>query len=136
MEQKTVMEIAIRIVKEGQDKAFVAVQPSDGSDFKVEDHIKEGNVLEVAVRTVKEGSENAFDAKRKGFFDLIAQREGYLFDKEFIDLQTGDKVVLIGWESMEDFQKGAGFLQTQPQMREFFSILNVKASQALLLSSN
>lgn len=58
------------------------------------------------------------------------------FDKEFIDLQTGDKVVLIGWKSMEDFQKGAGYLQTQPQMGEFFSILNVKAYQALVLSSN
>lgn len=117
-------------------KAFVAVQPADGSDFKLEDHIKEGNVLEVAVRTVKEGSENEFDAKRKAFFDLIAQQEGYLFDKELIDLQTGDKVVLIGWKSMADFQKGAGYLQTQPQMGEFFSILNVKAYQALVLSSN
>lgn len=117
-------------------KAFVAAQPADGSDFKLEDHIKEGNVLEVAVRTVKDGSENDFDIKRKGFFDLIAQQDGYLFDKEFIDLQTRDKVVLIGWKSMEDFQKGAGFLQTQPQMGEFFGILNVKAYQALVLSSN
>lgn len=117
-------------------KAFVAVQTADGSDFKLEDHIKEGNVLEVAVRTVKEGSENDFGAKRKGFFDLISQQDGYLFDKEFIDLQSGDKVVFIGWKSMEDFQKGAGFLQTQPQMGEFFGILNVKAYQALVLSSN
>lgn len=117
-------------------KAFVAVQPADGSNFKLDDYIKNGNVLEVAVRTVKEGNENDFEAKRKGFFDLIAQQEGYLFDKEFIDLQTGDKVVLIGWKSMEDFQKGAGYLQTQPQMGEFFGILNVKAYQALVLSSN
>lgn len=117
-------------------KAFVAVQPADGSNFKLEDYIKDGNVLEVAVRTVKEGNENDFEAKRKGFFDLIAQQDGYLFDKEFIDLQTGDKVVLIGWKSMEDFQKGAGYLQTQPQMGEFFGILNVKAYQALVLSSN
>ncbi|MEZ4776252.1 MAG: hypothetical protein R3D00_23965 [Bacteroidia bacterium] len=117
-------------------KAFVAVQPADGSDFKLEDHISEGNVLEVAVRTVKDGSENDFEAKRKGFFDLIAQQDGYLFDKEFIDLQTGDKVVLIGWKSMEDFQIGAGYLQTQSQMGDFFSILNVKAYQALVLSPN
>jgi hypothetical protein len=108
-------------------KAFVAVQPADGGNFKLDDCIKDGNVLEVAVRTVKEGNENDFEAKRKGFFDLIAQQEGYLFDKDFIDLQTGDKVVLIGWKSMEDFQKGAGYLQTQPQMGEFFGILNVKA---------
>jgi len=117
-------------------KAFVAVQPADGGDFKLEDYIKSGNVLEVAVRTVKEGNENEYDAKRKGFFDLIARQEGYIFDREFTDLQTGDKVVLIGWKSMEDFQKGAGFLQTQPQMGEFFGILNVKAYQALVLSSN
>lgn len=117
-------------------KAFVAVQPADGSDFNLEDHINEGNVLEVAVRTVKEGNDNVFDAKRTAFFELIAQQEGFLFDKEFIDLQAGDKVVLIGWKSMEDFQKAAGFLQTQPQMGEFFGILNVKAYQALVLSSN
>jgi len=117
-------------------KAFLAVQPADGSDFKLEDHINAGNVLEVAVRTVKEGNEAVYDTKRKGFFDLIAQQEGYLFDKEFIDLQTGDKVVLIGWKSMEAFQQGAGYLQTQPQMGDFFSILNVKAYQALVLSSN
>lgn len=117
-------------------KAFVAVQTADGGEFKLEDHIKEGNVLEVAVRTVKEGNENEYDAKRKGFFDLIAQQDGYIFDREFTDLRSGDKVVLIGWKSMEDFQKGAGFLQTQPQMGEFFGILNVKAYQALVLSSN
>lgn len=117
-------------------KAFVAVQPADGSEFKLEDHIKDGNVLEVAVRTVKEGNESDYDSKRKGFFDLIAQQDGYIFDREFIDLQTGDKVVLIGWKSIEDFQKAAGFLQTQPQMGEFFGILNVKAYQALVLSSN
>lgn len=93
-------------------------------------------MLEVAVRTVKEGNEGEYDAKRKAFFDLIAQQKGYIFDREFTDLQTGDKVVLIGWKSMEDFQKGAGFLQTQAQMGEFFGILNVKAYQALVLSSN
>lgn len=117
-------------------KSFVAVQTADGEEFKLEDYIKGGNVLEVAVRTVKEGNEGIFEEKRKAFFDLIAQQEGYLFDKEFVDLQTGDKVVLIGWNSMQDFQKGAGFLQTQPIMGEFFSILNVKAYQALVLSSN
>tara|TARA_R110002050_G_scaffold49818_6_gene115551 strand:- start:1215 stop:1973 length:759 start_codon:yes stop_codon:yes gene_type:complete len=117
-------------------KAFLAVQAADGSDFKLEDYIKGGNVLEVAARTVKEGSESEFDAKRKGIFDLIKEQDGYLFDKEFIDLQTGDKVVLIGWESIDVFQKGAGFLQTQAEMVDFFSILNIKAYQALALSTN
>lgn len=113
-------------------KAFVACQPAEGGIFKLEDHIGDGNVLEVAVRTVKMGHETDFPTRRTAFFDLIAQQDGYLFDQEFIDLQTGDKVVLIGWRSMADFQKGAGFLQTQPQMGDFFSILNVKAYQALV----
>lgn len=43
---------------------------------------------------------------------------------------------MIGWKSMEDFQKGAGYLQTQPEMGELFGILNVKAYQALVLSNN
>lgn len=116
-------------------KAFVAVQPVDGSDFKLEDHIQEGNVLEVAVRSIQEGKEGEFEEKRKAFFDQIAQQNGYLFDRELIDLQSGDKVALIGWKSIEDFQKGAAFLQTQPEMGAFFGILNVKAYQALTLSS-
>jgi len=116
-------------------KSFVAVQPVDGGDFRLEDHIQNGNVLEVAVRTVKTGSEDEFEPKRRAFFDLIARQPGYLFDREFVDVQTGDKVVLIGWSSMEDFQKGAGFLQGQPQMGDFFGILDVKAYQALMLFS-
>lgn len=112
-------------------KAFVAVQPADGGDFKLEDHIGKENVLEIAVRTVKQGHEADFEAKRKTFFDLIAQQDGYLFDREFIGLQSGDKVVLIGWKSFEDFQKAAGFLQKQSEMAEFFGILDVKAYQAV-----
>ena len=116
-------------------KSFVAVQTADGKPFKLEDHISGSNVLEVAVRSVKEGQADGFAPMRKAFFDLIAKQDGYLFDREFIDLQSGDKVVLIGWESMEDFQKGAGFLQTQPEMGAFFSILDVKAYQAVTLAA-
>lgn len=117
-------------------KAFVAVQAEDGSYFKLEDHIGEGNVLEVAVRSPKAGMEDKFSGARKAFFDLIAQQDGYLFDKEFVGLQTGAKVVLIGWKSIEDFQKAAGVLQTKPEMGAFFGILDVKAYQALTFSSN
>ena len=117
-------------------KSFVAAQPADGGEFRLEDHLDKGNVLEVAVRTVLPGHEAEFSSRRAAFFDQIAEQTGYLFDREFIDLQTGDKVVLIGWKSMEAFQQAAGFLQTQPQMGEFFSILNVKAYQALQLVSN
>ncbi len=117
-------------------KSFVAVQPANENEVKLEDYIKNGNVLEVAVRTVKESNKSEFESKRKEFFNLIEKQEGYLFDKEFIDILTGDKVVLIGWKSIEDFQKAATFLQNQPQMGQFFNILNVKAYQALALSSN
>ena len=117
-------------------KSFVAVQPEDGSYFKLEDHIKDGNVLEVAVRSPKAGMESKFSEARKGFFGLVAQQDGYLFDKEFVDLQSGDKVVLIGWESMEAFQKALGVLQTKPEMGTFFGMLDVKAYQALMHSSN
>lgn len=117
-------------------KSFVAVQTADGKPFKLEDHISGSNVLEVAVRSVKEGQADDFGSRRKDFFDLIAKQDGYLFDREFIDLQTGDKVVMIGWKSMGDFQKGAGFLQTQPEMGAFFSILDVKAYQAVTLAQN
>jgi heme-degrading monooxygenase HmoA len=117
-------------------KSFVAVQAEDGGYFKLEDHIKEGNVLEVAVRSPKAGMEDKFTQARKEFFDLIAQQDGYLFDKELVDLQTGDKVVLIGWRSMDDFQKALGTLQTKPEMGAFFGILDVRAYQALTFSSN
>lgn len=115
-------------------KSFVAVQTADGKPFKLEEFISGNNVLEVAVRSVKNGKESEFDAKRKAFFDLIEKQDGYLFDREFIDLQTGDKVVLIGWKTMDAFQKGAGFLQTRPEMGVFFSILDVKAYQAVALA--
>jgi len=117
-------------------KAFVALQSADSGNFKLEDHIKASNVLEVAVRSVQPGKEGEFDEKRNAFFDVIAQQAGYLFDQEFIDLQTGDRVVLIGWQSMEDFQKGVRALQTKPQMSDFFEILNVRAYQALTLSAD
>ena len=117
-------------------KAFVLVQAEDGTAFKLEDVLAEGNVLEVAIRSPKAGTEEQFPALRKAFFDLIAQQEGYLFDKEFVDLQTNDKVVLIGWRSQADFQQALGALSTRPEMQAFFGILDVKAYQALTLSSN
>ena len=59
-----------------------------------------------------------------------------MFDKEFVDLQSNDKVVLIGWRSQADFQQALGALSTRPEMQAFFGILDVKAYQALTLSSN
>jgi hypothetical protein len=117
-------------------KAFVLVQPADGGDFQMEDYVQPGHVLEVAVRVPKEGQEGEFDHLRKGFFDQVAQQPGYLFDREFVDLQSGDKVVLIGWESQSDFVSALETLQTQPEMGAFFSAIEAKAYQALTFSTN
>jgi len=116
-------------------KAFVAIQTSNGSNFYLEDKITAGNVLEVAIRKVKEGYEQDFDRLRNGFFGRIQEQQGYLFDQEFLDLQNGDKVVLIGWNSIEAFQKAAEKLQSYTEMGNFFAALDVKAYQALMLHS-
>jgi hypothetical protein len=117
-------------------KAFVLVQPIDGGEFRMEDHVQPGNVLEVAVRVPLGGQEAQFDRLRKGFFDQVAAQPGYLFDREFVDLQSGDKVVLIGWESQAAFQQALGILQTQPEMGAFFGAIEAKAYQALSFASN
>lgn len=113
-------------------KAFLAVQPADNNAFNLEDYIHPGNVLEVAARSIKEGMEPEFNTRRNAFFRLISEQPGYLFDREFIDMQSGDRVVLIGWQSQDQFLKAANYLQSQNEMADFFSILNVKAYQALL----
>ncbi|RMG55263.1 MAG: hypothetical protein D6722_28090 [Bacteroidetes bacterium] len=117
-------------------KAFVLVQPADGGDFRMEDYVQPGHVLEVAVRVPKAGQEAQFDALRKGFFDQVAAQPGYIFDREFLDLQSGDKVVLIGWESQADFMAALGVLQTRPEMGAFFGAIEAKAYQALTFSTN
>lgn len=118
-------------------QAFVLVQPADGSAFNLEDVITEpGQVLEVAVRAPQAGTEDQFDSLRQGFFDQVAAQPGYIMDKEFIDLQSGANVVLIAWESLEDFQAALGVLSQQPAMGAFFEILDVQAYQALQLTTN
>jgi heme-degrading monooxygenase HmoA len=118
-------------------QAFVLVQAADGSAFNLEDVITEpGQVLEVAVRAPQAGTEDQFDSLRQGFFDQVAAQPGYIMDKEFIDLQSGANVVLIAWESLEDFQAALGVLSQQPAMGAFFEILDVQAYQALQLTTN
>ena len=117
-------------------KAFVLVQPADGGAFRLEDHVQPGHVLEVAVRVPVAGQEVAFDRLRQGFFDQVAAQPGYRFDREFVDLQSGDKVVLIGWESQGHFMAALEALQTRPEMGAFFGAIEAKAYQALTFSTN
>lgn len=118
-------------------QAFVLIQPVDGSLFKLEEVINQpGQVLEVAVRTPKVGMEEQFQPLRDAFFAQVAAQPGYIMDKEFIDLQSGANVVLIAWETLEDFQNALGVLSAQPEMGAFFNILDVQAYQALQPTTN
>ena len=92
-------------------KTFVLVSSADGGKFKLEDIISSPEqVLEVVIRTLKEEMEDQFDALRAGFFDQVAKQPGYIMDKEFIDLQSAVKVVLIAWESRDAFEIALGVL--------------------------
>ncbi|MCA9838522.1 MAG: hypothetical protein KC422_16510 [Trueperaceae bacterium] len=113
-------------------KAFVLVNSADGDDFRLEDIISSPeHVLEVAVRTPKEGFEDQFDGLRKGFFDLVAAQPGYIMDKEFIDVQTGARVVLIAWKSQDAFQNALGVLSVKAEMGAFFAAIEASAYQAM-----
>ncbi|MCB9603053.1 MAG: hypothetical protein H6722_34645 [Sandaracinus sp.] len=116
-------------------RAFVQVRTADGEPFHLEDELQgPDQVLEVAVRRPKAGvSEEQFQAARKGFFDRIAEQPGHLFDRELVD-DDGNRVVLIGWRSSEDFQSALGALQACPEMGAFFGILDVQAYQAARMS--
>lgn len=112
-------------------KAFVMVQTADGKDFVLEEYINApDHVLEVAVR-VPTVSDEAFQAGRDAFFSVVAKQPGYIMDREFIDLQSGAKVVLIAWESLEHFQTALGVLQTREEMGRFFGMIEAKAYQAV-----
>jgi len=114
-------------------QAFVQVATADGKPFMLEDYInKSGQVLEVAVRTPKPGQEDNFDAARAGFFGKVAEQPGYIFDREFL---TGDgqRVVMIGWESQEQFMTALGKLSQMPEMGAFFGIIDASAYQAAVV---
>lgn len=114
-------------------QAFVQVSPADGKPFILEDHInKTGQVLEVAVRTPKAGQEGNFDAARAGFFGKVAEQPGYIFDREFVTAD-GKKVVMIGWESQEQFMAALGALSQMPEMGAFFGIIDASAYQAAIV---
>ena len=114
-------------------QAFVQVAPADGQPFILEDHINTpGQVLEVAVRAPKPGEEGNFDAARAGFFGKVAEQPGYIFDREFVT-PDGAKVVMIGWDSQEQFMTALGALSQMPEMGAFFGIIDPSAYQAAVV---
>lgn len=118
-----------------QMKAFMQARTVDGEGFDLEAQLADqGQVLEVAVRRPKEGvSEERFQATRQGFFAQVAAQPGYLFDRELID-DAGQRVVLIGWASKEDFLAALEKLQEREEMGECFSLIEVQAYQATQLA--
>lgn len=114
-------------------QAFVQVSTADGQPFILEDYInKPGQVLEVAVRTPKAGHESDFDASRAGFFGKVAEQDGYIFDREFVTAD-GQRVVMIGWDSQEQFMAALGALSQMPEMGAFFGIIDASAYQAAIV---
>ena len=127
-------ELAGSLFSKVDMKAFVQVRTADGEPFALESVFEGGdNVLEVAVRRPKDGvSEADYAAARDAFFGEVAKQDGYRFDREFVD-DDGNRVVLIGWDSLSSFQAALGALQGTPQMGAFFSIIDVTAYQAAQL---
>lgn len=114
-------------------QAFVQVAPADGQPFILEDYInRPGQVLEVAVRTPKAGHEGDFDAARAAFFGRVAEQPGYIFDREFVTAD-GQRVVMIGWDSQEQFMAALGALSQMPEMGAFFGIIDASAYQAAIV---
>jgi hypothetical protein len=114
-------------------QAFVQVTPADGQPFILEDYInRTGQVLEVAVRTPKAGHEGDFDSARAAFFGRVAEQPGYIFDREFVTAD-GQRVVMIGWDSQEQFMTALGALSQMPEMGAFFGIIDASAYQAAVI---
>lgn len=116
--------------------AYLQVQPEDGYPFNLQDIMEDGLVVEFAVRKTKAGREAVFPEKRKGFFDLVAAQNGYLFDREFVTVDGTTRAVIIAWESMADFQAALVVLSQKAEMADFMSIVEVQAYQAVQLASN
>lgn len=110
--------------------AYLQLRLADGEPFDLAHITGNGHTVEFAARTVKPGQEHLFAAKRKAFFDVIAAQPGYLFDREFVAIDSDVKAVIIAWESQADFQNALGTLSQMAEMGDFFSILDVQAYQA------
>jgi heme-degrading monooxygenase HmoA len=110
--------------------AYVRMKPEDGQPFDINQIVKKGQVVEFAVRTVKPEFVDDFPERRKAFFDIVAEQKGYVLDREFVAVEGDELVVIIAWDSLEDFQNALQNLTQKPEMQEFFSILDVTAYQA------
>lgn len=111
-------------------KAFALAKPVEVAAEEIINNLQKSSVVEVAIRKPKGGHEADFNNKRDDFFRLVAACPGYVFDCEYIDVNTGDNIVLIGWRDKLSFQNALSQLQTKNEMMAFFSILDVKAYQA------
>ncbi len=110
--------------------AYVRMKPEDGKPFDINDILKEGQVVEFAVRTVKPEFVDDFPERREAFFDRVAEEKGYILDREFVAVEGDERVVIIAWDSPENFQNALQNLTQKPEMEQFFSILDVQTYQA------
>ncbi len=110
--------------------AYLQLKPQDGGEFNINDLLKEGQVIEFAVRYPRSEAAEQFPQKRADLFQRIAQQEGYLFDREFVSIQGDKQVVIIVWDSQENFQKALQTLSQCQEMMDLMSIVVVDAYQA------
>ena len=66
------------------------------------------------------------------FFNLVAEQLGYIFDEEFVTTD-GWQAVLIGWDSIDNFQSALGTLSQGPEMGTLFSTAEILAYQATVM---
>ncbi|MCB9045369.1 MAG: hypothetical protein H6550_04420 [Chitinophagales bacterium] len=111
-------------------KAFALTKPVEVAEEEIINNLQKSSVVEVAIRRPKDGHKADFNDRRDDFFRLVAACPGHVFDCEYIDVNTGNNVVLIGWKDKVSFQNALSHLQTKNEMMAFFSILDVKAYQA------
>ncbi len=110
--------------------AYVRMKPENGKPFDINDIFKKGEVVEFAAIAVKPQFVDAFEQRRTDFFDLVAQQEGYVLDREFLAVEGDLRVAIVAWDSLEDFQNALQNLSQTSEMQDFFSIVNVQTYQA------
>jgi len=110
--------------------AYLKMKPEDGEEFDIEEILKEKGAVEFAVRTVKPEFMEVFPQKRAAFFDRVDEQKGYLLDREFLALEGDERVLIVAWDSQEDFQNGFQNLSQGPEMMDFLSTLDVQTYQA------